>query len=81
MLTILKGLVKGAIVSALAMFMLVMILLVIFLGPVMIPALIVLLVLGGLGVLDYKCVVKPIARGIKGIFAWIINCIKGVIGK
>lgn len=81
MLTILKGLVKGAIVSALVSFMFLLVLLMILLGPALIPFLMVILVLGGLGVLDYKVIIKPVGRGIKGAFSWIIECIKGVLGK
>ena len=79
MLTILKGMIKGAIISALAMFLLMMIGLCVLLGPLMIPFLIVLLVLGGLGMLDYKCIVKPICGGIVGIFKKTFDAIRKVV--
>ena len=79
MLTLLKGMLKAAIVSTLAMFFLMMIGLCVLLGPLMIPFLIIVLVLGGLGLLDYKCIIKPICSGIVGIFRKIFNAIGGVL--
>lgn len=80
MLTILKGLIKAAVIGALATFILMLVMLGILLGPLMIPALILLLILGGLGVLDYKCVIKPIFSGIAGLFKKLFGAIKEVIG-
>lgn len=79
MLTILKGLIKGAIISALATFILLMVLLGILLGPLLIPVGIVLLVVGGLGILDYKCVIKPVCSGIAGLFRSLIDAIRKVV--
>ncbi len=81
MLTILKGLIKGAVISALAMFLLMVVGLCVLLGPLMIPFLIVLLVLGGLGMLDYKCIVKPICGGIVGLFKKIFEAIRKVVAS
>lgn len=79
MLTILKGMIKAAIVSTLVMFFLMMIGLCVLLGPLMIPFLIIILVLGGLGLLDWKCVIKPILGGIVGIFRKIFSAIGEVL--
>ena len=81
MLTILKGLVKGAIISALAMFLLMVVGLCVLLGPLMIPFLIVLLVLGGLGMLDWKCIIKPICNGIVSLFRKIFDAIRKVVAS
>jgi len=81
MLTVLKGLVKGAIIGALATFLLMLVGLCVLLGPLMIPFLIVLLVLCGLGVLDYKCVVKPICRGIVELFRKVFDAIRKVVAS
>ena len=81
MLTILKGLIKGAIISALAIFLLMMIGLCVLLGPLVIPFLIVLLVLGGLGMLDWKCVIKPVCNGIVGIFKKTFDAIRKVVAS
>lgn len=79
MLTLLKGMIKAAIVSTLVMFLLMVIGLCVLLGPLMIPFLIIILVLGGLGMLDYKCIIKPICSGIVGIFRKIFNLIGEVL--
>lgn len=79
MLTILKGLIKGAIISALAMFLMLMILLGILLGPLLIPVGIVLLVVGGLGILDYKVIIKPVISGIGSLFRAIVDAIRKVV--
>jgi hypothetical protein len=81
MLTVLKGLIKGAIIGALATFLLMLVGLYVLLGPLMIPFLIVLLVLGGLGVLDYKCVIKPICGGIVGLFRKVFDAIRKVVAS
>lgn len=79
MLTLLKGLLKGAIISSLAMFILLMVLLGLVLGPVLIPFLVILLIVGALGILDWKCVIKPIASGIIGIFKKLLETIQKVL--
>ncbi len=79
MLTLLKGMLKAAVVSTLVMFFLMVIGLCVLLGPLMIPFLIIILVLGGLGLLDWKCIVKPILGGIVGIFKKIFSTIGEVL--
>ena len=79
MLTILKGLIKASIVSALAMFILLLIGLGVLLGPLLIPVGIILLVVGGLGILDWKCVIKPILNGLSGLFKSLIDAIRKVV--
>ena len=78
MLTVMKGIIKASVISGLAMFILIMAMLAVLMAPLMIPFLLVLLILTGLGIMDYKLVVKPLANAIASVFKWVTGKLKEV---